>query len=110
MIVKEDDENRCMTFADFCFKLDNDDFFKAWFDPMFDDFEDSFSCVRLGDGSPQYMQRLRAVQRELVDLIMDLDPKSIALPGEDLKKLDMYVDAFLTHTHMLMSSADLLLK
>ena len=70
----EPGRRRCLGYAEFCARLDADDAFRAWFQPLLDDVD------RLAADVGPALPRLRDVQNKLVTLLDLLDPRADRFP------------------------------
>ncbi|WP_335977072.1 hypothetical protein [Streptomyces sp. CA2R106] len=70
----EPGRRRCLGYAEFCAKLDQDAAFAGWFGVLLADVD------RLAADTAPAVARLQVVQQQLVELIDLLDPKRIRLP------------------------------
>ncbi|WP_172383067.1 hypothetical protein [Streptomyces sp. MNP-20] len=70
----EPGRRRCLDYAEFCERLDADERFRGWFSAALADVD-----TIAADGAPS-APRLRALQRQLVELVDLLDPDAVRFP------------------------------
>ncbi|MFE9611814.1 hypothetical protein [Streptomyces sp. NPDC006012] len=70
----ESGRRRCLGYAEFCAKLDDDDVFHRWFASLLEDVD------RLAEDTAQAVPRLAELQQNLITLIDVLDPKAERFP------------------------------
>lgn len=70
----EPGRRRCLGYAEFCARLDGDEAFRRWFDPLLADVD------RLARDTAPAVPRLAELQRKLIALIDVLDPKAVRFP------------------------------
>ncbi|MFP3989222.1 hypothetical protein U9R90_17330 [Streptomyces sp. E11-3] len=73
----EPGRRRCLGYTEFSAKLDTDDGFSRWFEPLLADIDRLASDA---DSAGPALARLEVVQRRLIDLIDLLDPKAERFP------------------------------